>query len=125
MGLKEIRLYGTCSSGGGLTVNATVPVFGRLESVLWIDGTFDDGIDAVISTQNHEAAATLMTLTNADDDVRYYPREQVHSNLGAALTIDDTEPLVDLPLMAGLPRLVVTSGGDEKTGGCVLFYYED
>ena len=125
MEFKEIKLYGTCSSGGALTVNATTPVLGRLYSVRWIDGDFADGVDAVISTQNHDAAATLLTLTNADDDATYYPREQVCNNTGTALTIDDTEILTDLPLMAGVPRLAVTAGGDEKPGGCILQYFED
>ena len=125
MKFKEIRLYGTCSSGGALTVNATVPVFGKLYAVRWIDGDFANGVGAVISTQGHEASATLLTLTAANDDATYYPREQVHGNTGTALTLDGTRILTDLPLMAGVPRLVVASGGDEKAGGCILFYFED
>jgi len=123
MKLKEMLLYGTCSSGGALTVNGTTAVFGRLYAVRWIDGDFADGVDAVISTQGHEASATLLTLTDANVDKTYYPGETIHSNAGAALTVT-TGSDVRLPIMVGVPRLVVASGGDEKTGGCILFYYE-
>ena len=123
--LKEIKLYGTCSTGGALTVNATTPVFGRLYAVRWIDGDFDNGVGAVISTQNHDASATLLTLTAANDDATYYPREQVHGNTGTALTLDGTRISTDLPVMVGVPRLVVATGGNKKPGGCILFYFED
>ena len=122
--LKEIRLDGTCSSGGALTVNATTPVLGRLFAVRWIDGDFANGVDAVISVQGHEASATLLTLTDADNDATYYPRVQVHGNTGTGLTLT-TGSDAEMPLMAGVPRLVVSSGGNAKTGGCILFYYED
>ena len=50
---KEIELSGTTDDDGDLTVNATQPVFGRLDAGRWADGTFADGVDVVISTQSH------------------------------------------------------------------------
>jgi hypothetical protein len=124
MKYKEIRLSGTTDVSGDLVVNATTPVFGLLYAVRWVDGDFADGVDAVISTQGHEAAATLLTLSNADDDAWYYPRVVVQNAAGVDLT-----GLVggdrDLPLMVGVPRLVVSSGGSVLTGGCILYYIED
>jgi len=121
MRFGEILLEGTCSTGGDLTVNATTAVFGFLYAVRWIDGDFTDGVDAVISTQNHAAAETVLTLTDANNDATYYPRALVHSEAGAALTGTAGGDRT-LPFMVGVPRLVVSSGGDTKTGGCILFY---
>ena len=122
--LEEIRLYGTTDTDGDLTVNATKPVLGQLFAVRWIDGTFTDGVDAVISTQTHDAAATLLTLTDANDDKTYYPRDTVDDLTGSALTGTAGGDRI-MPLMCGVPRLVVSSGGSEKSGGCILFYFEE
>ena len=69
--MKELRLYGTTDASGDATVNSTTPVFGKLYAIQWVDGDLDNGVDAVISTQNHEAAKTLLTLTDADNDALY------------------------------------------------------
>ena len=123
MKLKEIRLYGTCSTGGALTVNATTPVFGRLFAIRYVDTSFATGADLVISTQGHEASATLLTITDGNATATYYPREAVHSNAGAALTLT-TGSDAEMPLMAGVPRMVVATGGNGGVGGVILFYYE-
>jgi hypothetical protein len=65
-----------------------------------------------------------LTLTDADNDATYYPRVQVHGNTGSGLTLI-TGSDAEMQLMAGVPRLVVSDGGNAKTGGCILFYFED
>ena len=124
MKYKEIELSGTTDTSGDLTVNATTPVIGLLYAIRWVDGTFANGVDAVISTQGHEASVTLLTLTNADDDAWYYPRDVVHSEAGAALLGTNGGDRA-LPLMVGVPRMVVSNGGSTLTGGCILYYVED
>lgn len=121
--LLDVRLVGITDGSGDLVVNAAMAVVGRLYAVEWIDGDLVDGVDAVISVQSTPSgvAATLLTLTNANDDALYYPRHQVHSAAGAGLTLEGAEIAYDLPLVCGTPRLVVSSGGDTKTGGCILY----
>ena len=117
--MKKMRLYGTTDGSGNATVNGEAPVNGcALYAVRWIDGDLADGVDAVISTQGADASATLLTLTNANDDATYYPREATCDNTGTA--DGDTT----LPFMQGTPRLVISSGGDTKSGGCILYYTE-
>lgn len=125
--LKEMRLYGTTSGAGALTVDATTAVFGLLYAVEWIDGTLDNGSTAVISCQNTASgvANTLLTLANplADADAWFYPRVLMHSEAGAALTGTSGGDRT-MPLMNGVPRLVVSSGGATKVCGCILHYLE-
>ena len=121
--LKEVRLYGTTSAGGALTVNGTHPVFGRLYAVRWIDGAFDDGVDAVISTQTHDAAATLLTLTDANNDAWYYPRDLVHDATGGALTGTSGGDR-EMYLLIGTPRVTVDEGGNATSGAITLILEE-
>jgi hypothetical protein len=118
--MREIRLLGTTSAGGALTVVAESAIVGMLYAVQWIDGTFDDGVDAVISTGGSDVPRTLLTLTDANDDVLYYPRDVQHGLTGAALTGTAGGDRC-LPLICGLLQVAITSGGNAKTGGCVLY----
>ena len=123
--LKEIRINATTDGSGDSTDDAGKGVNnGRLFAVQWIGGDLADGVDAVISTQGHAASQTLVTLTNANDDKLYYPRHLVQGEDGADLTGTQGGDRT-MPLMCGVPRLVVSSGGATKTGGCILFYFED
>lgn len=116
--LQVVKLYGTTSTGGALTVTDTAFLKGYLHSVRWIDGDLADGVDAVLSVDSREGDSpdvTLLTLTNANDDAVYYPREAEHGNTGSALATY-TWPVVD-----GQLKLVISSGGSEKTGGCLVY----
>lgn len=123
-GLDIIRLIGTTDGSGDLTVNHTTTVQGTLYMVEVIDGTFDDGVDWTITVQGvpgeQSAATTLLTLTDSNNDARFYPRVAVHGPTGTALTAtaggDNVEPIV-----SGTPRLVVAQGGNAKTGGVILY----
>lgn len=124
--MREVLLQGITAADGTLTVNDETQVRGFLYAVEWIDGTFDDGVDAVLSCQgtNSGVPQTLATLTNADNDSMYYPRAVVHSEAGAALTGtaggDRTRFFLN-----GKLRLAVTAGGNVKTGGCIVYYTKE
>jgi len=116
--LRDVKLTGTTASDGSLTVNADIKINGLLWAVEWVVGSFAAGVDAVISMQNTPSgvAKTVLTLTNANANAWYNPREDEHDNTGTALTSDC------FPVVMGQPRLVVSSGGDTKTGTCILYY---
>ncbi len=120
--IEEFTLRGTTDGSGDLIVNAAHPVIGWLVAVEWIDGALADGVDAVLSSQVNadRAAVTLLTLTDANIDKWYFPREIVHDNAGAVLTGTqggDTMPA----FFSGKLRLVVSNGGDTKEGGCIVY----
>ena len=119
MSLRDIRLTVTSAANGAGNATTDVAVFGYLEAVDWIDGSFADGVDAVLSVVNTSSGTehTLLTLTNADNDAVYYPRRVHDTTAGAAATALYTRFLI-----AGHLKLAVTNGGDTKTGGCVVYW---
>jgi len=123
MTITPVRLYGTTDASGDLSLTSTVTTLGLVHEVEWIDGDFADGVDAVISVVRDGNAAniTLLTLTNANDDATYRPREPVHDNAGAAVTFDGTNEIYDKPVVNGKLKLVVSSGGNAKSGGCIVY----
>lgn len=124
--MRKIKLYGTTDSSGDLTETSVMPVFGELYAVEWIDGTLVDGVDAVLSCVRDDNAAdfTLLTLTDANADAWYQPRVPCHDAAGAAVTFDGTNEIYCKAVVNGYLKLVVSSGGDTKAGGCIV-YVED
>jgi hypothetical protein len=120
MALDGIRLTGTTDASGDLTLTAERAVLGLLWSVEWIDGDLADGVDAVLSLVNtsSEVDLTLLTLTNANDDAQYFPRATECNEAGVAQS--NRVP----PLMDGTLQLVISSGGNAKTGGCIVYYLD-
>ena len=121
--LEHIKLYGTTDASGALTVQSTVNVLGELVAVEWIDGTLADGVDAVLSCvrDNDAADVTLLTLTDANSDAWYYPYTPAQDNAGTAVTFDGTNEIYVRQAVNGQLKLVVSSGGDTKVGGCIVY----
>lgn len=88
-----------------------------LHAVEWVDTDFDAGVDAVLSVTSTLSGIdyTLLTLTDADAEAIYYPRPVEHDAAGAALTTRT------LAVVYGTLKLVVASGGNAKTGKCLVF----
>jgi len=108
--IRTIKLYGTTDGSGDLTVTADVAVVGLLHSVEWIVGNFAAGVDAVLS----------LDLTAADADKVYHTRYLASNNVGADL---DTagDATYTKGFVSGKLKLVVSDGGDKKTGGCIVY----
>jgi len=123
--IKEIRLSGTTTTAGAVTVNATKAVAGKLFAVAFDKGTLADATNFVVSAQVYDVVKTLLTVTSAGAaDAFYYPRDLVHDASAAAL-VGTAGGDRTMPLIVGIPRLAIASGGSEKTGGVIIFYEED
>jgi len=127
MAIRDVKLVGTTTTAGAVTVASTTSHIGWLYAVEWIDGDLADGVDAVLSvtaaSNASGVAQTLLTLTDANVDKWYYPRALVHDNTGTAVTYDATNELYGpMPIINGVLSLAITAGGDTKTGGCIVYY---
>lgn len=90
-----------------------------LHAVEWVDGDLADGVDAVLSITGTPSGVdkTLLTLTNADNDLWYYPWALTVKNDGSTAATDFfTEQVV-----IGTLKLTVASGGATKTGKCLVY----
>jgi hypothetical protein len=109
--ISEIHLPFTTAADGSATATASVDSFGRLVAVNWEDGDLADGVGAVLSCVGAgRPDQTLLTLTAANDDAWHYPTVQAKSAAGAAIT------WYEKPLVTGKLKVVVSSGGNAKTG---------
>jgi len=121
--IRTVKLYGTTDgtdgTAGALTVTSNHKVVGLLKGIQWIDGDLADGVDAVISVDMDDNApdVILLTLTNADSDAWYYPKAVANDGTGSAIATE----FVDL-VINGKPKLVISSGGNGKSGGCIIYY---
>lgn len=121
--LTEINIP-ISTTGGAQTTNAKRTVLGKLCAVKFKLGTLASGAaDVTISYTNSPDAVdvTLLTLTNVAANAVYYPRHQVHSNAGAALTLDGTRIAYDKPLVAGLIKVVVAQASGAQTGNVICY----
>lgn len=127
MKLTDVSLQSTSDTGGGMTVNAEKAITGLLYAVEWIDGTFDDGVDAVVTIQNTGSgvAQTVLTLTDANVDKWYFPRTPQHDDTGGDNQYVANFEVLTQFVVNGTLRLVVTNGGNAKTGGCIVWVQED
>jgi hypothetical protein len=117
----SVYLEVTTDSGGDGTAETTAAIFGLLYSVEWVDGDFADGVDAVLAVTGKASGVdrTLLTLTDANVDKDYHPRTLEHNNAGGDLATY-THPLIN-----GKLKLTVSSGGDTKTGGALVNYFDE
>ena len=119
-----IKLIGTTNASGALTLTATQLVNGELGAVQWVDGDLADGVDAVLSVTSTDSGVdyTLLTLTNADNDAFYLTRAATSDATGAAslYAAGGTAVNAKIPVVGRL-QLVISDGGDTKTGGAIVF----
>ena len=118
--MNSVYLEVTTDSGGDGTATTPEAVLGLVYSIEWIDGTFDDGVDAVFDiTENGSGVdKTILTLADADDDEEYFVRAAEHDNAGSALST------YAYPVANGKVKLTVSSGGDVKVGGAIINFFK-
>jgi hypothetical protein len=118
MACLPVKIIATTDADGDATATSEASYNSKLYAVGWIVGDYAEGVDAVLSVVNTDTGVeqTLLTLTDADANKVYYPRELVHTNAGVAI---DGE--IDLPVCVGKLKLVVDDGGNAKTGGVVVY----
>lgn len=95
------RIAGPFNSGAGTSSNADSnhPVSGFVYAVyVKYNHSPGAGTDVVVKTSTGTAppSVTILSLTNANTDGWFYPREEAHTTTGAALTFDSAQPVPTL-----------------------------
>jgi hypothetical protein len=124
MKMRKISIKFTTAADGSVTANHVSNVLGKLYAVLYKPGSILTGATVTVTCQG-VFAKPLLTKANAGTaDTLYYPRDIPHAVAdGAALTATAGGDRV-APLLNGVPRVVIASGGNAKSGEVIL-YYED
>lgn len=123
--MKEMLLKITTAADGSATVKGFA-VLGELYAIAYQPGTIDTGATVTITCDGPNGSAKpLLTKASAGtSNLWFYPRDIVHAVAdGSALTGTAGGDRA-CPILAGVPKVVIASGGDTKTG-YVILYYED
>ena len=114
-------LFSIATDGAGAdTITGEASVLGFVRKVEWVDGTLADGVDAILSQTSTASGIdeTILTLTNADNDLCYYPKV-------TAVTAAWCTGTADYPILNGTPKLVVSSGGATRLGALILYWTDE
>ena len=125
MAMIEVNLQGSVDASGDATITAKKSVTGYLYAVECIDGDLADGVDAVLSDTGRPSGIdlTLLTCTDENDDVVYYPRYVMQGEDTANLTATHGGDRAKA-LVIGLLELVISSGGVSTSGGAICYIEE-
>ena len=117
--MRTARLDATTDASGDATVTGDAGPLGTLYAIQLVDGTFDDGVDITVTSQQGDAGSPLLTKADFNTDQFAYPRVlQALNTDGTALTTH-CEPLV-----VGRLRVVVAQGGNAKSGSFIFYIRE-
>lgn len=118
---KQTISFTTDASGDATTLGHVVN--GKLYAIEYQPGTTDNGATITLTCQGAGTKPLLTKATAGTAVAWFYPRDLVHAVAdGAALTGTSGGDRC-LPILAGVLKVVVASGGNAKSGK-VIFHYE-
>lgn len=123
--MKKMVFAITTNGSGAATVTGERTVVGKLYAVEYQPGTIATGATLTITAENGVYSKPLLTKANAGtSNVLFYPRDIAHHVAdGSALTGTAGYDLVS-PLIAGVPKVVIASGGAAAIGKVILYFEE-
>jgi hypothetical protein len=121
--MKKMILNFTTDTGGDATADGERSILGKLYAVEYRPAATSDATLTLTCTEWGGVSKALLTKASAGaSNVWYYPRDIPHGTEdGAVLTATAGGDRV-LPLLAGIPHLVVSSGGNTLSGTMILFF---
>ena len=115
----------TTNGTGDATVSGERSTIGKLYAVEYQPGTIATGATVTITSENGGYSKPLLTKASAGTAATmFYPRELVHAVAdGAALTGTSGGDRCE-PLLSGVPKVVIASGGATASGKVILYFEE-
>ena len=124
-GIQSFFLTGQCNASGVSTFSAPSKFAGWIYAVEWYGTGLGDSASPILkisSTKIPGSVRNVLALVTASATANnvYRPRVSEQSNAGADLGT------YTLPYIAPYEQMVLTiaSGGLNKTGGCIVHYFE-
>jgi hypothetical protein len=123
--MKEIILpLATHASLGTAATDSTEAILGRLYAIEYRPNTIATGATLTVTCRGFDAAAKpLLTKANAGTaDSWYYPRDIVHGVEDGAVLTGGAGGDQERPLLQGIPRAAIATGGNSKAGTVILYW---
>lgn len=114
----EVLTVTTDADGNG-SATSTNSRTGFLYGIQYVKTDYADGVDFTLASASSLAAATLLTITNCNASVSYYPRVDSSGVTGTALTANNTM----IPFSGHL-KVTVAQGGATKTGKFIVWWFD-
>jgi len=108
------------------TVEGERAICGKLYAIEYQPGTIDTGATITVTCDGPAGSSKplLTKATAGTSNTWFYPRDLVHAVADGAALTGTAGGDRTCPLLNGVPKLVVASGGTTFTGRVIL-YYED
>lgn len=119
--LRKYKLTVTTNGSGAGNATTTDPIFGRLVELAWDKGTFDDGVDPVLTVEEGPVAQTLWD----EDDVNSSGRRRIRGATHALAAGTALTDFYDMPVVDGKLKLAIAGGGNAKTGSVIAYILEN
>ena len=118
---KQVVSYTTAADGSASSLGRVVQ--GKLYAIEYQPGTTDTGATITLTCEGAGTKPLLTKATAGTAVAWFYPRDLVHAVAdGAALTGTSGGDRV-MPVLSGVLKVVVASGGNARSGK-VVFHYE-
>lgn len=116
--MRRIKIDLTTNTSGAATAFGASAV-GTVYAVQLVDGTFEDGVDVAITSENEDLSIPILTKADFNSDQMVYPRVlQALNTDGTALTTHCE------PLICGRVKVVIAAGGNTKSGSVIVYVRE-
>lgn len=119
--LRSYKLTVTTNSGGAGNTTTADPILGRLVELAWDKGTFDNGVDPVLTVENGPVTQTIWD----EDDVNSSGRRRIRGATHALAAGTALTDFYDMPVIDGNLKLAITGGGNVKTGSVIAYVLEN
>jgi hypothetical protein len=127
--MKRVVLSFTTNTAGSAVANGEGAILGELVAIDYHPISPNSGSAAgiVVTAEDGTQSHPLLTKTLLGaSNLTFYPRDIAHKVAdGAQITTNTSGSAVDKPLIAGVPKVVVTSSGSTAGTGAVIIYYRD
>jgi len=115
--MKRLSVTMTTDSSGDATSYVGDGVLhGNIHAIRYVKDDFADGVDVAIT--GNTSGIAILSVTNMNATATYFPRYATCDETGvASLYAGSGEPVEDrIPIANELIKIVVSSGGDKKSG---------